>query len=76
MYLKRTSSWIFYFIRNFKREKLILRKVKYTFWNADADVNADAGTKIQVQKTECEYYSQNLLTFSKNILKLLNSIRI
>ena len=59
--MKRTSSWIFYFI--IEREKLV-------FCNADADVNANADadiskwfckttptTKIQVQEIESEQYS-------------------
>ena len=68
--MKRTSSWMFYFIINLQRQKLKIRKVKQNFSNADADVNADAAadvskwsgeitvtTKIQLQEIEPEHYS-------------------
>ena len=58
-----------------RQTKLKLLKAKESFCNADADVNADADmdaskwscetkvtTKIQVQETEPEHYSQNFVS--------------
>ena len=67
---------MFYFIRNFERQKLKQKKI---FCNAGADANISKwsretivsylGTKIQVQKIESEHYH-----YSLSILKLLIGI--
>ena len=58
---------MFYFIRNFERQKFKLRKAKENFYNVDADADISKwswkttesylGTKIQAQKIESEHYS-------------------
>ena len=44
--MKRTSSWMLYFIINLERQKLKLRMANKNFCNADADVNANAEADI------------------------------
>ena len=64
---------MFYFTINLERQKLKLPKAKQNVCNADADAyiskwscETTVTRKIQVQETEAEHYSQN-------ILRLLNS---